>query len=84
MISPDRPCYDAIVFHHAKYFTPGAAIAVGYDNVQGRRIKFMVCNRTCSSHINGTTMPLAMLMIPDGRLIHSIGAGNAYTRVYAA
>jgi hypothetical protein len=83
MISPDRPCYDALV--SCLHDVPGA-----YDDDasrgggRGGRIEFAVRHGRDGSVVDGLHVPAASLITPDGMPINPSGAGNAYSGAYAA
>lgn len=76
IISPDRPCYNALV-----YFSPE------YSNgkeIYEQGIEFAVRDGSNGSQVNGLAVPPATLKTADGKPLNPTGAGNAYSGAYAA
>ena len=74
VISPDRPCYDAL-FSDTDF-------ADKYMNV--KETEFAVRDGANGSFVGELTIPSATLNTPDGTPINPTGAGNAYSGAYVA
>ncbi len=92
VISPDRPCYDALVSSRAEHLRPprgsGDDVDDGDDDDEsasrGAAIEFAVRDGANGSVAGGVTVPPAALVTPDSRPVDPTGAGNAYSGAYAA
>lgn len=74
MVSPDRPCYDALLSNDD--FSQGGTDA--------QETEFAVRNGASGSFIDDSIVPPATLGTPDGAPVNPTGAGNAYSGAYAA
>ncbi|KAL7541523.1 hypothetical protein ACHAXR_013197 [Thalassiosira sp. AJA248-18] len=74
VLSPDRPCYDAL-------FSNGAFAQRSMD-VQ--ETEFAVRNGAKGSFTKNAIIPSATLDTPDGIPVNPTGAGNAYSGAYVA
>ena len=72
LISPDRPCYDAL-------FTN-----TGYERDGTKNAEFAVRDGANGSFIDNIKVPSATLKTADGAPMNPTGAGNAYAGAYAA
>lgn len=70
LVSPDRPCYEALISDES-FATDSKA-------------EFAVRNGANGSFANEVIVPAATLRTPDGKPINPTGAGNAYAAAYAA
>ena len=74
VVSPDRPCYNAL-------FSDGNFT---HNSINAQETEFAVRNGAKGSFVNNVIIPPATLRTPDGTPINPTGAGNAYSGAYVA
>ncbi|KAL3770884.1 hypothetical protein ACHAW5_003972 [Stephanodiscus triporus] len=100
VISPDRPCHDALVSRRAEHRRRRRTREDDDDDddddeddhdARGRRrrVEYAVRDGARGSVVDGASFPPATLIVPDNdddgrRRINPTGAGNAYAGAYAA
>mmetsp|Transcript_24951 Transcript_24951/g.60067 ORF Transcript_24951/g.60067 Transcript_24951/m.60067 type:complete len:414 (-) Transcript_24951:966-2207(-) len=72
VISPDRPCYDALFSN------------VDHAQINKQKSEFAVRDGASGSFVTDLIIPSAKLKTLDGTPINPTGAGNAYSGAYAA
>lgn len=77
IVSPDRPCYSALVSFSSEY-------ANGKEMICAQGIEFAVRDGSNGSQVNGLAVPPASLKTVDGKPLNPTGAGNAYSGAYVA
>lgn len=79
IVSPDRPCYSALVSFSSEYSNEN-----GKDMICVQGIEFAVRDGSNGSQVNGLAVPPASLKTVDGKPLNPTGAGNAYSGAYVA